>query len=246
MANYRPVCSGRTLAILPSALICSVAFCHRRRDQVLRVYDFVWSKPLRDVAVELGISDVGLAKACKRHEVPRPEQGYWNKVHAGKPVKKAAFAEVGDPRLERIELGGMLSQLPAQARTEIEGMRMQAKVPASAPSAPPREPSTELHKSIEPTIRTLRRSKPDSAGAVRSSGTDSATSRWAPASVERVVSILSDLTRSLETRGLSMERTAAFRSRAGRIAFVQIWSLRENRCGSPVFSGRYRRRTVPC
>lgn len=31
------------------------------------LYDLVWSKPLRDVAADLGISDVGLAKVCARH-----------------------------------------------------------------------------------------------------------------------------------------------------------------------------------
>ena len=37
----------------------------------------VWSKPVREVAVELGISDVGLAKACRRSGIPLPPQGYW-------------------------------------------------------------------------------------------------------------------------------------------------------------------------
>lgn len=37
----------------------------------------VWSAPLRAVAAEIGISDVGLAKACKRHSIPTPKQGYW-------------------------------------------------------------------------------------------------------------------------------------------------------------------------
>lgn len=37
----------------------------------------VWSSPMRQVAAELGISDVGLSKACKRHKIPIPPQGYW-------------------------------------------------------------------------------------------------------------------------------------------------------------------------
>lgn len=37
----------------------------------------VWSAPLRTVAAEIGISDVGLSKACKRHDIPTPKQGYW-------------------------------------------------------------------------------------------------------------------------------------------------------------------------
>jgi len=41
------------------------------------LYDLVWSKPMREVAVDLNISDVGLAKLCKRNNLPRPPQGYW-------------------------------------------------------------------------------------------------------------------------------------------------------------------------
>lgn len=171
------------------------------------LHDLVWSKPLRDVAAELGISDVGLAKACKRHEVPRPEQGYWNKIHAGKPVKKAAFVEVDDARADRIELGGSLSQLPAEARVEIEGKRAQAKALAPISSVPPRAAATELQKSVEPTIRALRKSKPDATGALRTSGAGLCSVEVAPASVERIASILADLAGALEARGLSIKPT---------------------------------------
>lgn len=40
------------------------------------------------LALELGISDVGLAKACRRHAVPVPARGYWAKLRAGhKPAQ---------------------------------------------------------------------------------------------------------------------------------------------------------------
>ncbi len=42
-----------------------------------QLYDLIWSKPMREAAVELNISDVGLAKLCKRNNLPRPPQGYW-------------------------------------------------------------------------------------------------------------------------------------------------------------------------
>lgn len=39
----------------------------------------VWSKPLRDVAKELGVSDVAVKKACIRLNVDTPPRGYWIK-----------------------------------------------------------------------------------------------------------------------------------------------------------------------
>jgi hypothetical protein len=47
------------------------------------LYEKVWSAPMTKLAKELGISDVGLAKACRRHDVPAPPRGYWAKLAAG-------------------------------------------------------------------------------------------------------------------------------------------------------------------
>ena len=37
-----------------------------------QLYDKVWSTPMTAIAKEYGLSDVGMAKLCKRHEIPRP------------------------------------------------------------------------------------------------------------------------------------------------------------------------------
>ena len=47
------------------------------------LYAKVWSTPMTKLAAELGISDVGLAKACRRHAVPAPPRGYWARLRAG-------------------------------------------------------------------------------------------------------------------------------------------------------------------
>ena len=52
------------------------------------LYELVWSKPMRKLAAELGVSDVGLAKACRRHDIPRPARGYWAKRAAGRRVSQ--------------------------------------------------------------------------------------------------------------------------------------------------------------
>lgn len=40
------------------------------------LYNLVWSEPISLVCQDYGISNVGLAKVCKRHEVPTPPRGY--------------------------------------------------------------------------------------------------------------------------------------------------------------------------
>lgn len=52
------------------------------------IYEKVWSVPMTRLAAELGVSDVGLAKACRRNAIPTPPRGYWSKLAAGKKVSK--------------------------------------------------------------------------------------------------------------------------------------------------------------
>ncbi len=49
----------------------------------------VWVEPLLKLAAEIGVSDVGLAKACRRAEIPLPGRGYWAKPkeHRSLPPK---------------------------------------------------------------------------------------------------------------------------------------------------------------
>ena len=59
-----------------------------RRITRAELYEKVWSEPMVKIAKEFGISDRGLAKTCKRLEVPVPPRGYWAKLQAGKRVSK--------------------------------------------------------------------------------------------------------------------------------------------------------------
>lgn len=65
------------------------------RDQVEvrasreQLYELAWSAPMRQLASEFELSDSGLAKALRQHGIPLPQQGYWNKLQAGKPVLRA-------------------------------------------------------------------------------------------------------------------------------------------------------------
>ena len=44
---------------------------------------------------KLGISDKGLAKVCKRYNIPTPYLGYWAKIQNGYTPKKTPFK--GEP-----------------------------------------------------------------------------------------------------------------------------------------------------
>jgi hypothetical protein len=91
------------------------------------LYDLVWSRPGRDIARELGISDVGLSKMCRRAHVPRPGLGYWAKKAAGKPTLKPALPQRGLGEADEVQLGGRAYWMARETDEEI----------LSAPIAPP-------------------------------------------------------------------------------------------------------------
>ena len=52
------------------------------------LYELVWSKPMKTLAAEHGISDVGLKKVCAKAAIPVPERGYWAKRAADRPTRQ--------------------------------------------------------------------------------------------------------------------------------------------------------------
>jgi hypothetical protein len=52
------------------------------------LYEKVWQFPLRKLAVEYGISDVGLAKVCWKLEIPLPGLGHWTRIACGHTIAR--------------------------------------------------------------------------------------------------------------------------------------------------------------
>ena len=52
-----------------------------------QLYELAWQKPAVRIAEEFGISDVGLAKICARHGIPKPPRGYWAKSEDTRPPR---------------------------------------------------------------------------------------------------------------------------------------------------------------
>lgn len=52
------------------------------------LYEKVWQTPMTQLAKQYGLSDVGLAKICRKYDIPRPPRGYWAKKSAGMNVER--------------------------------------------------------------------------------------------------------------------------------------------------------------
>jgi hypothetical protein len=61
-----------------------------------QLYKKVWSVPTTQLAKKMGISDVALAKRCKKMNVPKPSVGYWAKLAAGQNPEKPPLPPTPD------------------------------------------------------------------------------------------------------------------------------------------------------
>src|SRR5437899_6191266 len=65
-----------------------------KREQL---YELVWSVPMRALAARFGVSDVALAKLCRRRQVPVPSRGYWAKKRSGRHVGRPPLGDFVKP-----------------------------------------------------------------------------------------------------------------------------------------------------
>src|SRR5205809_4507887 len=103
-----------------------------------QLYEKVWSAPATQVAAELGISDVALAKRCKQLNVPKPSLGYWAKVAAGQKPEKTSLP-------------------PTASEVFVQAAEKPLEKTLSLP-----ETTEQLHPLAMELIRTFAARKPDS------------------------------------------------------------------------------------
>jgi hypothetical protein len=102
-----------------------------------QLYDRVWAEPITVVAKTLQISDVGLAKACRRGAVPLPPRGYWAKRQAGQLVSPLPLPPRAPGASDWIEVGpGPRQVQPADAADAGEPNNRDTPR-AKAPPKPP-------------------------------------------------------------------------------------------------------------
>jgi hypothetical protein len=77
-----------------------------RRFSRQELYDLVWSEPIVKLAERFSISGVGLAKACKRADIPVPERGYWAKAKHGKEGRRIPLPQRGLGMTDMVTIGG--------------------------------------------------------------------------------------------------------------------------------------------
>ncbi len=155
------------------------------------LYDLVWSEPKSTLAKRLGISDVGLAKTCRRADIPVPGLGYWAKLQHGKKVRRLPLPPAGPGIRDAVTIT-LTPPLPPDVEAQIQ----QERSPDRRITVP--ETLTDHHPLVRAWLDTQRRQLKE---AIRK-GQQPPSSRLHFTKAERRrLRLLSTLLNELEKRG---------------------------------------------
>ena len=79
---------------------------HRHYFKREALHELVWTAPVLEVAKRLGVSDVGLAKLCRRAEIPTPGRGYWARIESGQRLGQAPLPPAPESLPELLRIRG--------------------------------------------------------------------------------------------------------------------------------------------
>ena len=187
-----------------------------KAQQVTRkmLYEQVWAKPIRAVAAEYGISDVGLAKACDRLNVPRPTVGHWVRLEHGRKTERPPLppAAPGQPTMLLIKpppSGAARSKEPGAPRPE-------------APVVVVEDNLRKAHPATRQLQQILRERTPDQHGILIVPGPDGAIFRASKATRDRALRILDALFKALASRGhpVAIDNTPELGYHGGRYRMI--------------------------
>ncbi len=124
-----------------------------------QLYAKMWTTPATHVAKEFGLSDVGLAKVCKRFKIPRPERGHWARIAAGHKIDR--------PQLPAVESGEptTIKFYPSEHRQQRTPPRQPgvSETPKTA-SVKLASPEAKLHPIAQRAELAMKKAKIDADG----------------------------------------------------------------------------------
>lgn len=153
------------------------------------LYERVWRTPMSRLAPEFGITDVALAKTCRKYDIPRPGRGYWARLAAGAKDQQPPLVEAESGADEMIFL------------RRVEG-------PVEPKAAAPKPPNVPVPRSLRKAHATtvelglaLENADEDEHGRLLVEGKGEPTFAVTTSAHRRALLLLDALAKGMEKRG---------------------------------------------
>lgn len=167
------------------------------------LYEQVWSQPMSKLAKSYGLSDVGLAKICKKLKIPVPGRGFWARKAHGKITRRPSLKKLegSDGFVLRVTKRG--NPLEAQGHSgEVEAKIAFEKLDENRIQVSPTLLSP--HPYVARAERSLRNARRNGSGILTPSAKICLDIQVGPSSLDRALRIMDGLIKALESRGINV------------------------------------------
>ena len=159
------------------------------------LYREVWEDPISKLAIRYNISDVALAKVCRKLHVPVPPRGYWARIQHGQHVTREKLPKLPNGALEE----AIISPVLVRSRILPDAVIKQKEFENN----PSHRISLDLTREMHPLVRKTR-------AAVNGKSTPSDKDlpidvHVGKSSRERALCLLSTMLFAFEERGFKVE-----------------------------------------
>lgn len=165
------------------------------------LYEEVWSVPMSSLAKKYSLSDVGLAKICKKLKIPVPGRGYWAKGVLNKlPLPPLKYGEVSTHTLHREKRE--ILPIDEEHENSVQALILFEEDPKNKIQV--YERLTSPHPIIEKTLNTLKEAKADLYGRLFLLADKCFNVSITRNSISKAMRILDALLKGLDKRGFCL------------------------------------------
>lgn len=157
------------------------------------LYEQIWTVPAMQLALRYGISDVGLAKVCRRHRIPRPPRGYWAKIRSGQRVRRPSLPKV-DESLQEVYINGANMPFNNSDETSLSSKSSRERILVPAKLISP-------HSLVEAAYQQLTSATPGQDKMVKTNPVTAADIRVQPEMVDRALRVFDTFAKTWEQEG---------------------------------------------
>ena len=162
-----------------------------------QLYEEVWNTPMHRLCAKYGLSDVGLAKVCRRMDIPRPPRGYWRRLSTGAKPRKPSLPPPGDFTQSEVTLHNR-GKIPEKIVVNRE-----TKIPARPPLV--NEMLTDPHPLVSLTRDRFDNASEDPCGILVTKAKRVIQLQVSRPQLDRCLRLMDTLFKSWEAEGLSIE-----------------------------------------
>jgi hypothetical protein len=162
------------------------------------LYEIVWQEPMSRLAKRFAISDVGLAKICRKYNIPRPPRGYWAKKQHGQKPRQTPLPKT--PRDEEIQLRDGAYETVASGITETIMAHIDAEKAKELPITVA-ETLRGSHDLVSRSNAELQGARVNDSGFIARPEKPTLDITVSKASLRRSLLIMDALLKALEARG---------------------------------------------